>query len=238
MIIYLASILNENDFVDISNSNAYVLERNTINLLLFVDGATFNKSSSSSTWAFFCTICELPPLLRSSYQNIIRILFWNGKSPNFQAVFDHYLDDFKEVLRNGISINELNLIIKVKLHAFIADSQARPKVINSVQYNGINGCLHCLNPGHIYSKGKRIYHYDPSSCKRNNDIYKDDVRLAGEHNSPFEGIKGPSCLSEWIKIPEHVVLDYMHLCLEGFVKQITSIWMNSNNHKLQFYIGN
>jgi hypothetical protein len=63
-------------------------------------------------------------------------------------VFEHYLHDFKKVLNTGIFIEKYNLVIRMKLHGFIAESQARPKIINSTQYNGIYGCLHCLNPGH------------------------------------------------------------------------------------------
>jgi hypothetical protein len=159
----------------------------------------------------------------------MRVLFWNGRAPNFKTVFDHYLQDFK--------IEEFNLTLKVKLHGFIADSQARPKVINSTQYNGYYGCLHCLNPGHTYSQGKRIYHYQPNVEIRDHDTYKNDVGIAIRDKKPFEGIKGDSCLSMWLKIPEHVVLDYMHLSLEGFIKQISSIWLDSKNNKKEFYLG-
>jgi hypothetical protein len=110
----------------------------------------------------------------------MRLLFWNGRAPNFQVIFDCYLRDFIDVLENGININELNLKLKVKLHCFIADSQARPKVINSIQYNGANGCLHCLNPGESYGRGKRIYKYDSRVELRNNEVYNQDLEIAIE----------------------------------------------------------
>lgn len=165
----------------------------------------------------------------------MRVLFWNGRAPNFQTVFDNFLQDFKNVLDDGIRIEKINLTLKVKLHGFIADSQARPKVINSIQYNGHYGCLHCLNSGYSYSQGKRVYHYLPNVEIRDNEIYKNEIAIS--NRKPFEGIKRGSCLSIWLKIPEHVVLDYMHLSLEGFVKQISSIWLDSKNHKKEYYIG-
>jgi hypothetical protein len=215
-----------------------VYKKNTLNLMLFIDGASFSKSSSSSTWAIFCTVCELPPLLRSSFQNIMRLMFWNGRAPNFQAVFDHFLIDFKEVLNNGITIKELNLHLNINVHCFIADSQARPKVINSIQYNGVNGCLHCLNPGVSLRQGKRIYSYDPNVEIRDHFIYNQQVQIANESNQVSEGIKGSSCLDEYMMIPENVILDYMHLSLEGFVKQIISIWLDTSNHRHEYYLGN
>lgn len=231
-------MLCKNDkIVDICNAHAYSFNKNTLNLILFADGATFSKSSSSSTWAIFCTICELPPLLRSSYHNIMRLLFWNGRAPNFQVVFESYLNDFIEVLRNGIIINELDLRINIKLHCFVADSQARAKVINSKQYNGENGCLHCLNQGKSFGQGKRIYKYNPNVEIRTNEIYNINVQISNASGKPSEGIKGGCKLSEWLRIPENVVLDYMHLSLEGFVKQILSIWLDSSNHRLTFYLG-
>jgi hypothetical protein len=63
----------------------------------------------------------------------MRILFWNRRASNFQAVFDNYLQDFKVVLDNGIQIEEFSFKIYVKLHCFFADSHARQKVINSTQ---------------------------------------------------------------------------------------------------------
>jgi hypothetical protein len=66
----------------------------------------------------------------------MRLLFWNGRAPNLQILFDHYLHDFRKVLKKGIFVKELDLNLKINLDCFIADPQARPKVINSIQYNG------------------------------------------------------------------------------------------------------
>jgi hypothetical protein len=111
-------------------------------------------------------------------------------------------------------------------------------VISSIQYNSYNGCQHCLNPGVSYSQGKRIYKYDPNAQLRTCEIYIDQVEISVEANEAFEGIKGRSCLAEWLVIPKNVILDYMHLSLEGFAKQILSIWFDSAYNKREFYLGN
>jgi hypothetical protein len=94
-----------------------------------------------------------------------------------------------------------------------------------------------LNKGVTCEIGKRIYPFDPNIELRDNEIYATEVNISIETSQPFEGIKGASCLSDYLKIPEHVVLDYMHLSLEGFVKQILSNWFETKNHKRNFYLG-
>ena len=68
---------------------------------------------------------------------------------------EHLLVHFKELLSNGLEIRE-NLTVLIYLHGFIGDAPARSKCCNSIQFNGENGCLHCLNPGLLYGR-KRVY---------------------------------------------------------------------------------
>ena len=55
------------------NGKAYEHEEDTFNLVLFADAANYNKSGNRSMWAVFSTLVELPPALRSCYENIIFI---------------------------------------------------------------------------------------------------------------------------------------------------------------------
>jgi hypothetical protein len=52
-----------------------------------------------------------------------------------------------------------------------------------------------------------------------------------------KGIKGFTYLSNWITIPDSVVIDYMHLCLLGSLRDMINAFFVSSNHNCDFYIG-
>ncbi|CAF0957142.1 unnamed protein product [Brachionus calyciflorus] len=72
---------------------------------------------------------------------------------------------------------------------------------------------------------------------RSNEKYESQVQMAIKNNDSFEGIKGFSYLSNWIKIPENVFLDYMHLsCIDTF-KKIFNSFSDRSNWQKNFYLG-
>jgi hypothetical protein len=148
--------LNAKKFSDICNSGNNSLIKNSISLILFADGAQFLKSKSGTIWALLAIINNLPLAVRNMFINIIKILFIHSRIFSFnEIVRKHLLVYFKELSSNGLKIRE-NLTVLIYLHGFIGDAPARSKCCNSIQFNGENGCLHCLNPGSLYGR-KRVY---------------------------------------------------------------------------------
>ena len=48
----------------------------------------------------------------------------------------------------------------------------------------------------------------------------------------YRGIKGASVLSEFVKIPEQVLLDKMHTTARGAQEVLNNLWLNPNfSHK-------
>ena len=82
--------MNPNFLSDLMNGEAYVYEENMFNLVLFADAANYNKSGNRSMWAVFSTLVELPPILRSSYENIIFHSSWTGSNPDFNLYLEFY----------------------------------------------------------------------------------------------------------------------------------------------------
>ena len=44
----------------------------------------------------------------------------------------------------------------------------------------------------------------------------------------YRGIKGASVLSEFVKIPEQVLLDKMHTTARGAQEVLNNLWLNPN----------
>jgi hypothetical protein len=60
----------------------------TINLLVFADGVSFRKSKTATMVVMLSSIIELPPLLRSSYQNIATHFLICSSAPDFELFFE------------------------------------------------------------------------------------------------------------------------------------------------------
>ena len=70
--------LNNSKTSDISNSNNCLI-RNSISLILFADGAQFLKSKAGTIWAILAMICNLPPVIRNMFTNIVKLLFIHNR---------------------------------------------------------------------------------------------------------------------------------------------------------------
>ena len=101
-------------------------------------------------------ISNLPPIIRCSFVNMLKILFINGRLFDFNGIFDNHMSAFKEMLANGVDIILANGTIKVMVyvHAVIADAPGRAKICYSKQHNGIYGCFHCLSKCHTQNGNK------------------------------------------------------------------------------------
>jgi hypothetical protein len=122
------------------------------------------------------------------------------------------------------------------MHGFIGDTPARDKATNTIAFNGKFGCMHCLHPT-VYRDHKTIYPMMENIQLRTNKRYIEQVTEAENIKGCFKGIKGFSYLSTWIEFPNNIIIDYMHLSLQGAFKAICNMFFNSENHSLGFYLG-
>ena len=186
------------------------------------------------SWNILSQLAELPPNLRSSYENIIFHSSWTGSNPDFQLYLHKYNTEIDELLSDGLTVNQQT--IQVKCHFFIGDAPARAKACNSTQFNGGFGCLHCLHPTQRCGR-QTLYPYEAEYGLRTNDKYLQQLAEASKTNSSYQGIKGPSVLSRWITLPERVIIDYMHLCLQGTFKSIIMNFFDSSRSGRPYYLG-
>ena len=189
-------------------------------------------------YAILCQIAELPPKIRSSYKNIVPLMFIVGNCPNFNIIFETFLQKLKNTIENKVSITIEKNEFNIQLCAFVADAPARAKVLNINQFNGKNGCFHCLNPGiNLSQKGNKRVYLTQEYPRRTNDIYRDQVDRSLRTKQTTDGIKCETYLSNWLKLPDACILDYMHLSFEGTVKSLLNIGLNSSNSQKEFYLG-
>lgn len=178
---------------DICNSEFYAKKDvclNSICIFLFVDAASFSKSVSGSVWAILAIIGNLPPLIRSKFNNILKIVYISGKRIDFNSIFNLYMTDFKEIINNAVTIEKLGLKLNVFVHGLIADCPARSKICNTKQFIGNYGCLFCLHPGKAIGR-KRVYPFDNNiHRKRDNYLYSQNLNVVLANNQTYLGIKG------------------------------------------------
>jgi hypothetical protein len=150
--------LDSNEVTDIYNSNLYKssdIVLNSISLILFIDGAQFNKSENGSIWAILGIITNLPPKVRSSFANILKILFINGRIFDFNGIFDKHMSSFNDMVTNGVEVLIGTSIMRVKvyIHGLIGDAPCRAKTCYCKQHNGVThiyGCFHCMGKCHTH----------------------------------------------------------------------------------------
>ena len=228
---------------DICNTIQYDLKQNNlVSLLLFFDGASYNKSNSDPLHAFFSTICELPPLLRNSTRNIITHSLWTGSTPNFNVFLSHFNKQLDQILTTGVFIDTLDITVRVKCHAFIADAPERALVLNMNKFNGKHGCIMCMQEGENLNKNGRgnnfkYTHKPDDQLIRTQEKYLHQVQESVSQKCIFEGIKGPTYLANWLRLPDATIIDYMHASLLGVTKHLLNIWISNENKKKEFYLG-
>jgi hypothetical protein len=204
-----------------------VTDERTISIIVFIDGASLLKKAGKA-WAMFGMISDMDPSIRNSFGNIITFFMIGTNTPDINKFFSKYMDNYETMINHGIFIEKIGKI-KIKQIGFIGDSQAIPRVFNCKQYNGENGCLHCLQKGTTYESSLlRTYPYEEGNCFRSNTLYQTQVKESQITGNESYGIKGPCWMSKFIKIPENVILDYMHVCCIGTMQQQLELWSLSN----------
>ena len=160
------------------------LRHNSISLMVFFDAAHFNKGYEGKVWAILAIVLDLPPLIRQAFLNISTLLYWIGYVyESFSNIFYYHLTELQTILASGIFIENLKANVSVYLHILIGDAPARAKIANSSQFNGENGCLHCMNAGYK-KKGSltRYYLYEPFPELRTNTLLSRQAEAADNSN--------------------------------------------------------
>ncbi len=122
-----------------------------------------------------------------------------------------------------------------KVYALIcsSDSVARPLLRNTKQFNGQYGCDFCYHIG----GGPYPYRRPEPLLRSETEHY--DHAMAATVQLPVKGVKGPTELMrlEKFQIINGFVPEYQHSVCLGVTRQLTTLWLDSNNHNKEWYIG-
>ena len=114
-------------------------------MLIFADGITFRNSKSASMVAMLSSIVEMPPLIRSRYENIITHFLICKSNPNLEQFFNRNRQELFSVFNNKIFLPRLQKYVKINIIAIVADLIQIPKLINVMQFISIEGaCSQCF----------------------------------------------------------------------------------------------
>lgn len=190
----------------------------------FIDSAPIFNNSKSSVWLLKLQLNSLPPLLRKKY--ILTIGAWYSRNdPDVTVFLRPFVDFAKELFENGIILRNNFEEKQVKLIPLLlkCDKAALPKVLNCTCHNGEFGCTFCLHPNKPI-QGRNFNKYIMLETPPRLRLSDEWNRLAAIATPELRisGIKGTSIISELplVKLPDHVVLEPLHLFFLGVGKYI------------------
>lgn len=108
-----------NNFADLSKDT-------TISVNINVDGLPLFDSATKCFWPILMNIHEYP----SMHPMAIGVFYGEKKPEDVQLYFQEFVDDFKDVLENGITINGHTLTVLIR--CIICDSPARAFVKGTI----------------------------------------------------------------------------------------------------------
>ena len=115
---YRQNYVKEVCITDICNAEAFVkssqISINSVSLILFVDEASFSKSSVGNKMYFvLAQIMDLPIRERNSYYNLIRFITWGGYIHDFNNVLRFVNPTLDSFFSNEIFIDALQMSLRV-----------------------------------------------------------------------------------------------------------------------------
>ena len=184
-------------------------------------------------------LLDLPLNIRSKPENILLIALWDGSSkPDWSSFLDRHFQESCLNKEIPICVGGTQINIVLKLNTAVFDLPAMASILNHIQFNGKFGCVYCCSPGTSVRIGKGYSRkYGPVEGKLSDEQYEDYTNIAVATNQTIFGIKGKSCISDFIKLPSHVLLDPLHLLFENCTKSLILRLINSSSYREKYFLG-
>ena len=180
-------------------------------------------------------LANLPPVLRSAFENIVLASLWFGfGKPDWEIVIAMLEKELHEV--KFISMGQTVVRVKFQLVMMIADLPAKASTLRHKQFNGRHGFTLCYCPGKII---KVIIKAGKTSHSRICEAdYEIRMRTRASHlqhlsnlryqsgKTPIEnfGVIGRSHLENLLaNLPLTAPIDYMHQVLLGVTRRFLNL---------------
>ena len=212
-----------------------------LHLLISVDGANPYWKKNVSFWPIQAVLIDLPPYIRSRWENIIMLAII--KSPS-KPIWNLFMSEVLEFVNFGkeilIDCGSDCFSIVINLHSCVCDLPAQASFFNVTQFNGHFGCLFCKHPGESVVSGRgRATIYPPHTFDCISSEEYTMISHAAETSSANSifGIKGLCALSGRMCIPDAVLIDGMHLLYENLTKMMLLAYFDPKHRSHSFYLG-
>ncbi|KAJ8670501.1 hypothetical protein QAD02_001760 [Eretmocerus hayati] len=214
-----------------------------------VDEAPVSNSSNGQICTVQVQVVNIAPQHRRNYQFVSGVYYSSEKKAIMNTFLTSFVEKMKQLYDIGIDWidKDKREIHHSKVVAPIAsmDSVARAPCQNVQGHQGEYGCSTCEHPGQSCETGNKGGH------NRVYPILGHDVPLqTGErmqaqaeeavngNYSHVRGVKGPSILAliPFLCLALSFVPDHMHAILLGVVRMLLSLFFDSSNHRMPWYI--
>ncbi|CAF2038029.1 unnamed protein product [Rotaria magnacalcarata] len=199
-------------------------KENLISLLLHLDGVGLTKSTKLKLWLFSGSIIELPSKLRYRRYNMIPMSIWVGYTePQPDIWLQSIVNELKYLKSQDIIVKNNNKNYNLKVYGITGDCPALKKILNFIGHGGYDCCWLCYIHGQ-YTNRKLQYSYQRQLKLRDTLTYLHESIEADQTKTRVNGHLGKSILEDLldVKLPDSIVVDYMHTTLLGHSKAIFS----------------
>ena len=196
----------------------------TLNLLIFIDGAPLGKSSEKGLWVILFKDTELDSV------HLVGV-YCGAKKPEDQNNFlKYFVEEAIDLINNGYSHNQK--LYTIKICGFICDAPAKAFVLSTKYHSGYHSCSKCLIEGEYYSSVcfpvaniKRLQRYCESDLRT--DLKFKNLEYLGDYQ------RGDTILNQLphVGLVTNVPLDSMHLVYLGVMKQLIKLWIGDKKQK-------
>ena len=213
-----------------------------ISLTWNTDGVPVFQSSNYTMWPIQCIINELPPHLRRKHVLLAGLWFGVNK-PSFHSFLKPFVDECNKLKTVGftwLASGTRTCVTFVNTVVCAVDSVARCVLQGIKQFNGEYGCSWCLHPGQQVEKGNgtvRAYDYRCNVTRSHSSV------ISHAHSALATGsCFGVLCASPLLLLKQFDIVcgfsvDYMHCVLLGLTRTLCGLWLDSENHSEQYYLG-
>lgn len=247
---YNSKISSQSEMMDIHNAEMFKNIQKKypfsviLPLIVNTDGVKVFNSNQKSLWMIQSYQGYLPPSIRFMPSNVlINAAHFGSKKPGMRDFFFPFLNELCDIHKrgginmkhNGADYNFMPLIISC-----CCDLPAKCDVQGMIGHSGYFACSYCYHPGFKNAeKKKSMIRYSKSNEKFEMRTHRDVIYTYGKMKSePIRGIKSMSCMiaAKEFDLILSFAIDYMHLILLGIMRKLFDLWLDTKNHKEDYYI--
>lgn len=198
-------------------------EIDELKLDVSIDGVPIYKSVGTSFWPILCSISNSMPYEVGLANPFIVGIYCGKKKPEIDSYLKDFCCELKELLNNGLLIN--NKLYPLQIRAIIADAPAKAFIKQIKSHGAYFACDRCVVKGHYDKNVKSMSYIETNADKRTDSSFRS--KLQPEHHigdSPFIGTN--------INMIDAFAIDYMHVVLLGIMKKLLKSWVQLVPFKL------